>query len=49
MAMKRKGTMQKSGVLPEKVRNQFELLQHELNITFINKIYCIKHSRIHLM
>jgi len=37
MAMKRKGTMQKSGVLPEKVRNQFELLQHELNITFINK------------
>jgi len=37
MAMKRKGTMQKTGVLPEKVRNQFELLQHELNITFINK------------
>jgi len=37
MAMKRKGTMQKSGVLPEKVRSQFELLQHELNITFVNK------------
>ena len=37
MAMKRKGTMQKSGVLPEKVRNQFGVLQDELNIQFINK------------
>ncbi|MEG0448315.1 MAG: ribonuclease III [Lysinibacillus sp.] len=37
MAMKKKGTMQKSGVLPEKVRTQFQVLQEELDIHFINK------------
>lgn len=34
MALKKKGTLQKPGVLPEKVREQFETLQSELMITF---------------
>lgn len=37
MALKRKGNMQKSSVLPEKVRIQFQQLQEELNVHFNNK------------
>ncbi|MDN4494212.1 ribonuclease III [Ureibacillus sp. BA0131] len=35
--MRKKGNNQKVGVLPEKVRHQFEFLQEELNIFFRNK------------
>ncbi|HWL11990.1 MAG TPA: ribonuclease III [Ureibacillus sp.] len=35
--MRKKGNNQKAGVLPEKVRHQFEFLQEELNIYFRNK------------
>ncbi|MDI7741630.1 ribonuclease III [Lysinibacillus fusiformis] len=35
--MRKKGNNQKVGVLPEKVRHQFEFLQEELNIYFRNK------------
>nr|WP_305036291.1 ribonuclease III [Lysinibacillus sp. SGAir0095] len=35
--MRKKGNNQKIGVLPEKVRHQFEYLQEELNIYFRNK------------
>ncbi|MEK4228702.1 ribonuclease III [Solibacillus sp. FSL H8-0538] len=37
MTLRKKGNNQKSGVLPEKVRNQFQALQDELNLQFINK------------
>ncbi|MEJ9279953.1 ribonuclease III [Ureibacillus thermosphaericus] len=37
MTIKRKGTQQKNGVFPEKIKQQFEELQEELNITFNNK------------
>ncbi|NLY78460.1 MAG: ribonuclease III [Lysinibacillus sp.] len=37
MALKRKNNHQKNGVFPEKVRQQFELLEEELNIFFKNK------------
>lgn len=37
MSIRKKGSFQKSGTLPEKVRNTFEELQQELNITFENK------------
>lgn len=37
MTIRKKGNNQKAGVLPEKVRHQFEFLQEELNIYFRNK------------
>ena len=37
MTLKRKNNQHKNGVLPEKVRQQFEKLQEELNIQFKNK------------
>ena len=37
MTHRKKGNNQKSGVLPEKVRNNFQALQDELNVQFINK------------
>lgn len=37
MTIKKRGSNQKTGVLPEKVRQQFELLQEELTIQFQNK------------
>ncbi|QCR31767.1 ribonuclease III [Lysinibacillus sp. SGAir0095] len=37
MTIRKKGNNQKIGVLPEKVRHQFEYLQEELNIYFRNK------------
>ncbi|HWK22232.1 MAG TPA: ribonuclease III [Ureibacillus sp.] len=37
MTIRKKGNNQKVGVLPEKVRHQFEFLQEELNIYFRNK------------
>ncbi|MBD8025804.1 ribonuclease III [Ureibacillus sp. Re31] len=37
MTIRKKGNHQKVGVLPEKVRHQFEFLQEELNIYFRNK------------
>ncbi|KGR73862.1 ribonuclease III [Ureibacillus sinduriensis] len=37
MTIRKKGINQKVGVLPEKVRHQFEFLQEELNIFFRNK------------
>ncbi|MEK9197739.1 ribonuclease III [Ureibacillus sp. 179-F W5.1 NHS] len=37
MTIRKKGNHQKVGVLPEKVRHQFEYLQEELNIYFRNK------------
>ncbi|HEY4622546.1 MAG TPA: ribonuclease III domain-containing protein, partial [Solibacillus sp.] len=37
MMQRRKGSNQKAGVLPEKVRAQFQLLQEEMNIHFTNK------------
>ncbi|WP_425609202.1 ribonuclease III [Ureibacillus aquaedulcis] len=37
MTIRKKGNNQKVGVLPEKVRHQFEFLQEELNIFFRNK------------
>lgn len=36
MMQRRKGNSLKAGVLPEKVRNQFQVLQEELNIHFQN-------------
>ncbi|MFC7685450.1 ribonuclease III [Ureibacillus sp. GCM10028918] len=37
MTIRKKGNNQKVGVLPEKVRHQFDFLQEELNIFFRNK------------
>src|SRR5690606_1362706 len=37
MTIRKRGSNQRVGVLPEKVRQQFELLQEELNIQFQNK------------
>ncbi|MCP1144014.1 ribonuclease III [Lysinibacillus endophyticus] len=37
MTIRKKGNIQKVGVLPEKVKHQFEFLQEELNIYFRNK------------
>lgn len=37
MTLRKKGMNQKVGVLPEKVRHQFEFLQEELNIFYRNK------------
>lgn len=37
MTIRKKGTNQKTGVLPERVRVQFQTLQDELNIQFANK------------
>ena len=37
MTIRKKGTTQKNGALPEKVRSTFEILQEELNIKFENK------------
>ena len=37
MTIRKKGNPQKNGVLPEKVRHQFEFLQEELNVYFRNK------------
>lgn len=37
MTIRKKGQQQRFGVLPEKVQAQFEILEHELNISFKNK------------
>lgn len=37
MTIKRKGNQQKNGIYPDKVKQQFEELQQELDITFKNK------------
>jgi len=37
MTIRKKGNNQKAGVLPEKVRHQFDFLQEELNIFYKNK------------
>ncbi|MGN7478630.1 ribonuclease III [Solibacillus silvestris] len=37
MTQRRKGNSQKPGVLPEKVKIQFQILQNEMNIQFQNK------------
>lgn len=37
MTIRKKGSNHKIGVLPEKIKNQFEFLQEELNIYFRNK------------
>lgn len=37
MTIRKKGLQQKTGVLPEKVQAQFEILEQELNISFSNK------------
>lgn len=37
MTLRKKGNNQKAGILPEKVRSQFQILQEELNIEFQNK------------
>ena len=37
MTIRKKGNNQKSGAFPEKVRETFEQLQKELNVTFNNK------------
>lgn len=37
MTIRKKGNKERSGVLPDKVKSQFEVLQKELNISFQNK------------
>ena len=37
MTQRKKGSNQKNGVLPEKVKAQFQVLENELNIHFTNK------------